>query len=63
MEGRCMKCGEQREMKDVQMTMTKRGGYMAKGKCAGCKVTTVCKIMSKDNALKAIESGEATKAF
>ena len=62
MEGRCMKCGEQKSMKDINMTMTKRGGYMAKGKCEACG-TTVCRIMSKDNALKSIDDGEAKKAF
>jgi len=62
MEGRCMKCKGQMAMKDVQMTQTSRGGYMAKGKCESCG-TTVCKICSKDNAEKAMESGEAKKAF
>jgi len=62
MEGRCMKCAGQKTMKEVNMTQTTRGGFMAKGKCEACG-TTVCRIMSKDNAMKAIESGEATKAF
>ena len=62
MEGRCMKCKGQMAMKDVQMTQTSRGGYMAKGKCESCG-TTVCKICSKDNAEKAMKSGEAKKAF
>ncbi len=62
MEGRCMKCKSQMAMKDVQMTQTSRGGFMAKGKCSSCG-TTVCKICSKDNAEKAMASGEAKKAF
>ena len=62
MQGRCMKCREQKDMKDVEMTQTKKGGYMAKGKCVTCG-TTICKIMSKDNAEKAMSSGEAKKAF
>ena len=62
MEGRCMKCKEQKEMKDVKMTMTARGGYMAKGKCTDCG-TGMCKIMSKDNALAAVNNGEAEKAY
>jgi len=62
MEGRCMKCQEQKTMKDVDMTQTKRGGYMAKGKCESCG-TTVCRICGKDNAMKMVESGEAKKAF
>ena len=61
-EGRCMKCKQQREMKDVQMTRTSRGGYMAKGKCSVCG-TTICRIMSKVNAEKAVSDGEAEKAY
>lgn len=62
MEGRCMKCKENKKMKDVKMTQTSRGGYMAKGVCEVCG-TGMCKIMSKDNAEKAISSGEAEKAY
>tara|TARA_Y100000310_G_scaffold106923_1_gene105366 strand:- start:2445 stop:2633 length:189 start_codon:yes stop_codon:yes gene_type:complete len=62
MEGRCMKCSEQKTMKDVNMTQTSRGGYMGKGKCESCG-TTICRICSKDDALKSIDSGEAKKAF
>jgi hypothetical protein len=67
--GYCMKCGKEDKekgknvpMKDVQMTKTSRGGFMAKGKCSNCGCG-MCKIMSKDNAEKAMESGEANKAF
>lgn len=49
-------------MKDAEMTMTSRGGYMAKGKCSVCGCG-MCKIMSKDNAEKAVESGDAKKAY
>lgn len=62
MEGRCMKCREQKPIKDAGITQTAKGGYMAKGKCSTCG-TVVCKIMSKDNAEKAIQSGEAKKAY
>ncbi len=61
-EGRCMKCKENKAMKDVQMTMTSRGGYMAKGKCSVCECG-MCRIMSKDNAEKAVADGEAKKAY
>jgi len=61
-EGRCMKCKEQKGMKDVKMTMTSRGGYMAKGKCSVCGCG-MCKIMSKDDAEKAVSSGQAKKAY
>jgi hypothetical protein len=62
MEGRCMKCKTQQKMADVIMTQTSRGGYMAKGKCSVCGCG-MCKIMSKDDALKAIDEGAAKKGF
>jgi hypothetical protein len=61
-KGRCMGCKEQKEMKDAQIVQTARGGYMAKGKCKDCG-TSMCAMMSKDNAEKAINAGEAKKAF
>ena len=60
-EGHCMKCKTKREMKDVQIVQTKRGGYMAKGKCKECGCS-MCAMMSKDNAEKAIKDG-AKKSF
>lgn len=62
MDARCMKCKSQQKMANVEMTLTSRGGYMAKGKCSVCGCG-MCKIMSKDDALKAISSGEAKKSF
>ena len=61
-EGRCMKCKENKTMKDAQMTKTSRGGFMAKGKCTDCGCG-MCRIMSKDNAEKAVSDGEAKKAY
>jgi len=61
-EGRCMKCKEQKEMKDAQMTKTSRGGFMAKGKCSVCGCG-MCRIVSKDNAEKLVADGEAKKAY
>jgi len=61
-EGRCMKCKENKVMKDPKMHMTSRGGYMAKGQCVDCGCG-MCRIMSKDNAEKAIADGEAEKAY
>jgi len=49
-------------MKDPVIVQTARGGYMAKGKCPETGVT-VCAMMSKENAEKAIKSGEAKKNF
>lgn len=62
MEARCMKCKEQKEMVDAQMTMTSRGGFMAKGKCKVCGCG-MCRIMSKADAEKAMADGVAKKAF
>lgn len=59
--GRCMKCGEKREMKDAKIVQTARGGYMAKGQCTTCG-TNMAAILSKDNAEKAIKEG-AKKSF
>ncbi|NCU31120.1 hypothetical protein EOL73_03255 [Candidatus Saccharibacteria bacterium] len=60
--GYCVKCKE----KDVKLSapeihQTKKGGYMAKGKHEKCG-TTVCVMMSKDKAEKAVEDG-AKKAY
>ncbi len=62
MEARCMKCKAKKEMADTQMTMTARGGYMAKGKCKDCGCG-MCKIMSKADAEKAVSDGQAKKAY
>lgn len=57
----CVKCKKKDvEMKNPVIVQTARGGYMAKGKCA-CG-TTMCAMMSKDNAEKAIKEG-AKKSF
>ncbi|MDA3836137.1 MAG: DUF5679 domain-containing protein [Nanoarchaeota archaeon] len=49
-------------MKNAAINQTARGGYMAKGQCPDCG-TTMCSIMSKVNAEKAIADGNATKAY
>ena len=62
--GYCVVCKEKGiEMKDPKITKTARGGYMAKGTCSKDGKTTMCAMMSKDNAEKAIADGEAKKAF
>ena len=55
--GYCVKCKE----KAVELTapgihQTAKGGFMAKGKHQVCG-TTVCAMMSKVNAEKAVEDG------
>jgi hypothetical protein len=52
--GYCVKCKE----KGVE---TAKGGFMAKGKHQQCG-TTVCAMMSKENAEKAVADG-AKKAY
>ena len=60
--GYCVKCKERNvELTTPGIHQTKKGGYMAKGKHEKCG-TTVCAMMSKVNAEKAIEEG-ATKAY
>jgi hypothetical protein len=62
-EGYCVKCKKKGvKVKDASISQTVRGGYMAKGKCPHCG-TTVCAMMSKEKAEKAIKSGEAKKSF
>ena len=51
------------EMKSPVIEKTSRGGYIAKGICSKCNKTKMCAMMSKDNAEKALESGEAKKGF
>lgn len=58
----CVKCKEKGvEMQSPAIHQTKKGGYMAKGSCGKCS-TTLCAIMSKDNAEKAVKDG-ITKAY
>ncbi len=59
----CVKCKKKgQKMKDAAINQTAKGGFMAKGKCPDCG-TTMCAMMSKDNADKAIKAGEAKKNF
>lgn len=59
----CVKCKKKgQKMKDPVMNKTPKGGFMAKGQCPDCG-TTMCAMMSKENAEKAMESGEAKKGF
>ena len=49
LEGRCMRCKENREMKDAKVEPTARGTFMARGKCVKCG-TNMAKILSADQA-------------
>ena len=56
-EAYCVKCKKKGQlMKDPVINMTAKGGYMAKGKCPECDCT-MCAMMSKDNAEKAMADG------
>ena len=60
--GYCVKCKEKGvQLTDPAIHQTKTGGFMAKGKHEKCG-TTVCAMMSKDNAQKAMDDG-AKKAY
>lgn len=59
-EAYCVKCKKKCQMSKPEVVQTARGGYMAKGKCS-CG-TTMCAVMSKENAEKAIKEG-AKKSF
>jgi hypothetical protein len=51
---KCKKKGQ--NMVDPTIVKTAKGGYMAKGKCPDCP-TTMCCMLSKENAEKAIAEG------
>lgn len=60
--GYCVKCKLKGvELSSPEIVQTAKGGFMAKGKHAVCG-TTVCAMMSKENAEKAVADG-ATKAY
>ncbi len=60
-QGYSVKAKKKVEIKDPVIVQTARGGYMAKGKCPETGIT-VCAMMSKDDAEKAISEG-AKKSF
>ena len=60
--GYCVKCKEKGvDLSAPEIHQTKKGGFMAKGKHDKCG-TTVCAMMSKETAEKAVEDG-AKKAY
>jgi hypothetical protein len=60
--GHCMKCKDKKEIKNAVMNKTAKGIHMAKGTCVKCG-TTVCAILGKDDAEKAMKAGQAKKNF
>lgn len=61
-QGYSVKAKKKVDIQDPVVSLTAKGGYIAKGKCPETGIT-VCAMMSKDTAEKAIESGEAKKGF
>ncbi len=60
--GYCVKCKEKGvELSAPEVVKTKTGGFMAKGKHEKCG-TTVCAMISKENAEKAVKDG-AKKSY
>ena len=61
-KGYCVKCKEKGvDLSAPEICQTAKGGFMAKSKHEKCG-TTVCAMMSKDNAEKAVAGG-AKKAY
>ena len=61
-KGYCVKCKEKGvDLSAPEIVQTKTGGFMAKGKHEKCG-TTVCAMMSKDNAEKEVKDG-AKKSY
>jgi hypothetical protein len=62
-EAYCVKCKKKgQKMKEPVINQTARGGFMAKGKCPECG-TSMCAMLSADNAEKAVKAGEAKKGY
>jgi hypothetical protein len=62
-EAYCVKCKKKgQKMKSAVVNKTAKGGFMAKGSCPDCG-TTMCAMMSKEKAEKAIKSSEAKKGY
>lgn len=61
-QGYSVKAKKKVDIQEPVIVQTAKGGFMAKGKCPETGIT-VCAMMSKENAEKAISSGEAKKGF
>ena len=60
--GYSVKAKKKVEIVDPAISKTAKGGFIAKGKCPETGIT-VCAMMSKEKAEKAIEDGVATKDY
>mgnify|MGYP000875004700 CR=1 FL=1 len=61
-QGYSVKAKKKVNIKDPTIEMTAKGGFIAKGKCPETGIT-VCAMMSKENAEKAIKNKEAKKGY
>jgi len=61
-QGYSVKAKKKVDIIDPVISLTKKGGFIAKGKCPETGIT-VCAMMSKEKAEKAIADGEAKKGY
>jgi hypothetical protein len=61
-QGYSVKAKKKVDIQNPTISKTKKGGFIAKGKCPETGIT-VCAMMSKEKAEKAIADGEAKKAY
>jgi len=61
-QGYSVKAKKKVDIIDPVISKTSRGGFIAKGKCPETGIT-VCAMMSKDNAEKAIADKEAKQDY
>jgi hypothetical protein len=61
-QGYSVKAKKKVDIQEPVISKTSKGGFIAKGKCPETGIT-VCAMMSKDTAEKAIADGEAKKGF
>jgi hypothetical protein len=61
-EGYSVKAKKKVVIQNPAISKTKKGGFIAKGKCPETGIT-VCAMMSKEKAEEAIKNGEAKKAY
>jgi hypothetical protein len=61
-QGYSVKAKKKVDIQEPVISMTAKGGYIAKGKCPETGIT-VCAMMSKEKAEKAVSDGEAKKGY
>lgn len=61
-QGYSVKAKKKVDIQEPVISLTKKGGFIAKGKCPETGIT-VCAMMSKEKAEAAIAAGEAQKGY